>query len=316
MKLGFLTGCLDMPLIEKLDYAAERGFETVEVSCWPKVNERDYAGSDIDVVNFAQEDADQLLAEMEARGLEISSLAYYDNMLHPDPACRAGYHAHLKAVILAAEKLHVELVGTFVGKNQELSLEENFDLFEEIFSELVSFAEAHHVKLMIENCPMPGWEKDGLPATISYAPEFWTEMFRRVPSASFGLNFDPSHLHWLQIDYLDCLDKFHERIFHVHAKDCQLDHSLVAYYGIFGKKLHREHPEDLGWFTPKIPGLGDISWPIFIERLRQIGYDGYLSIEHEDRMFEGTNDKVIRGLDFSYHHLYPLVKNFQESSDR
>ncbi|MDK2800388.1 MAG: hypothetical protein PWQ70_2007 [Clostridiales bacterium] len=57
-------------------------------------------------------------------------------------------------------------------------------------------------KLMIENCPMPGWHKDGWAGTISYSPELWGEMFRRLPNENFGLNFDPSHLLWLQVEYL------------------------------------------------------------------------------------------------------------------
>lgn len=311
MKLGFLTGCLQMSLSDKIAFAKKTGFESIEISCWPKVNDRDYAGSDIDVANLTKNEADIILKEVKENNLEISSLAYYDNMLDQNTEKRKAFNEHLKNVILAAELLNVELVGTFAGKDFSKSIAENFNLFEKIFGELVSFSEEHHVKLMIENCPMPGWNEDGLPSTISYSPEFWDEMFKRVPSKSFGLNFDPSHLNWLQIDYLMCLEKYKDRIFHVHAKDSVLVKEEVSYYGIFGKKLNRQHPEDLGWFIPKIPGLGDISWPNFIEKLREIGYNGYISIEHEDRSFQGTNENIIRGLNYSYNHLYPLVKNFE-----
>lgn len=311
MKLGFLTGCLTMSLEKKIDYASKTGFEAIEVSCWPKGNDRDYSGSDIDVVNLTPEKASVIKKMITKKGLEISSLAYYDNMLHPDEEVRKGFHNHLEKVILAAEMMDVKLVGTFVGKDYTKSITENFDLFEEIFSKFVQFAENHHVKLMIENCPMPGWDKDGFPSTISYSPEFWSEMFKRIPSKSFGLNFDPSHLLWLQIDYLKCLEDYKDRIFHVHAKDCTLQKEMVSYYGIFGKKLNRKNPEDLGWFIPKIPGLGDISWPTFIKKLQDIRYDGYISIEHEDKMFEGSDELVIKGLNYSYNHLYPIIKNFE-----
>ena len=310
MKLGFLTGCLDMPLREKLEYASKSGFDTVEISCWPKENERDYSASDIDVKNFSETDAKDLNSLLKKCNLEISSLAYYDNMLHPDLEKREVFHSHLKNVIRAAEKLNVELVGTFVGKDPNLSIEENFDLYEKIFSELVLFAERHNVKLMIENCPMPGWDVDGLPSTISYSPEFWDEMFKRIPSKNFGLNFDPSHLAWLRVDYNKCIKNYKDRIFHVHAKDCTLSNDGLSYYGIFGKKLNRSEPEDLGIFTPKIPGLGDISWPCFIDNLREIGYDGYVSIEHEDRDFEKDNDEVILGLNYAFNHLNPLIREF------
>lgn len=311
MKLGFLTGCLSMSLSEKIDYASKTGFDSIEISCWPKENNRDYSGSDIDVENLTPKKANEIKNEIFKKGLEISALAYYDNMLHPDLGIRKKFHEHLKKVILAAEILGVELVGTFVGKDFTRSIAENFDLYEEVFTELVNFAEEHNVKLMIENCPMPGWSEDGLPSTISYSPEFWDEMFKRIPSKSFGLNFDPSHLRWLQIDYIKCLEQYKDRIFHVHAKDCALIMEQVKYYGIFGKKLHRSHPEDLGWFIPKIPGLGDISWPEFIGKLREIGYNGYVSIEHEDRSFAGQNELVMKGLNYSFNHLSPIIKNFK-----
>lgn len=309
MKLGFLTGCLSSDLTAKLDFASKTGFGSIEISCWPKINNRDYSGCDIDVENFTQKEADELKKKCKALNLTISSLAYYDNMLHPDLAIRKNHLSHLKSVIRVAQLLGVGLVGTFVGKNQDLSLEDNFDLFEEIFSDLTKFAAKHNVKLMIENCPMPGWQIDGLPATLSYSPEFWDEMFRRVPNKNFGLNFDPSHLHWLKIDYLSCLEKYKERIFHVHAKDCTVNEKMFSHYGIFGKKLNRQHPEDLGWFAPKIPGLGDISWLSFIEKLRQVGYDEFVSIELEDR---DLNDdmKIKEGLIYSFNHLNPLINGF------
>ncbi|HCM5830598.1 sugar phosphate isomerase/epimerase family protein [Klebsiella pneumoniae] len=310
MKLGFLTGCLNTTIEDKIIYASQVGFQTVEVSCWPVNNNRDYSGSDIDVENLTDEDAGNIITMCEKNGIEISSLAYYDNMLHPDITIRQSYHKHLKSVIRAAQKLNVRLVGTFVGKNQSISLSENFELYQNIFSEFVEYAESHNVKLMIENCPMPGWQEDGLPATISYSPEFWDEMFRLVPSKSLGLNFDPSHLHWLQIDYMDCIEKYNDRIFHVHAKDCILDRKSFSKYGVFGKKLNRQSHEDLGWFTPKIPGLGDISWHAFVSKLRQVGYDGVVSIEHEDRDFCKNNDEVKLGLEYSFNHLNPLVNGF------
>lgn len=314
MELGFLTGCLEMSLSQKIEYASQAGFKALEISCWPVENDRDYSASDIDVENFTKEDAEKILAEISEKDLEISALAYYDNMLHPDLAIRNKFHAHLKNVILAAEKLNVKLVGTFVGKDQNLTLEENFQLYKEIFSEIVEFAESHNVKIMIENCPMPGWEKDGLPATISYSPEFWDRMFELVPASNFGLNLDPSHLAWLGIDYYQCIEEYKERIFQVHAKDCIVHPEGIKYYGIFGKKLNREHEEDLGFFTPKIPGLGDISWPKFINKLKEVGFNDNVIIEHEDRNFEENNDEVIDGLNYAFNHLNPLINDFNKKN--
>ena len=168
MKFGFLTGCLqNMTLEEKMAYAHDVGFTTLDVSCWPKSNSRDFSGSDIDVEHLSNADVTLIKTWQTKYDLTFASLAYYDNMLHPNPEVAQEHKTHLKAVILAAERLGTPLVGCFVGKNQELSLEGNFDVFETLFTELVSFAKTHHVKLMVENCPMPGWQEDGLPGTIS-----------------------------------------------------------------------------------------------------------------------------------------------------
>jgi sugar phosphate isomerase/epimerase len=311
MKFGFLTGCLqDMTLEEKMAYAHSVGFTALDVSCWPRENERDYSGSDIDVENLEDEEVAKIKEWQLKYDIEFSSLAYYDNMLHPNLEVQKAYIKHLKAVIVAAERLGTPLVGCFIGKNHEKTLLENFDEFERVFTDLVAFAEIHHIKLMIENCPMPGWEKDGLPGTISYSPELWDEMFRRVPSKNFGLNFDPSHLNWLHIDYLQCLRDYKSRIFHIDAKDSIVDEDKFKYYGIFGKKLNREHEEDLGFWTPVIPGLGDINWDRFVAVVKETNYKGVISIEHEDRRFADTNDKVKKGLEFSFNVLNPIINEF------
>ena len=312
MKFGFLTGCLQgMSLKEKIKYAHQVGFNALDISCWPKQNARDYSGSDIDTENLTDEKAAKIKEWMHKYKVTFTSLAYYDNMLSPDKKLKKKYYKHLKSVIAAAEKLNVSLVGCFVGKNQNKSIEENFDDFESLFSGLVHFAKIHRVKLMVENCPMPGWQAEGYPATISYSPELWDEMFRRIPDKNLGLNFDPSHLLWLGIDYQKALLQYHKRIFHIDAKDIQIHPKAFYRYGIFGKKLHRENPEDLGFWTPVIPGLGDIDWSKFYDIMKKINYNGCFSIELEDRNFSSNNHLVKKGLEYSYNHLKPIITEFK-----
>jgi sugar phosphate isomerase/epimerase len=312
MKFGFLSGCLDgMTLQEKMAYASKVGFDALDVSCWPKNNTRDYSGSDIDTEHLTAEQAQQIQDWEKQYNVTITSLAYYDNMLVNDQQLRKEYYDHLKSVIVAAGMLHVPLVGCFIGKNQDESLVDNFKEFQPLFKDLLAFAREHNVKLMIENCPMPGWQEDGLPGTISYSPELWDEMFKLVPDDNFGLNFDPSHLKWLGIDYLKALRDYKDRIFHIDAKDIKMHPEMFNRYGIFGKKLNRTDPEDLGFWTPVIPGLGDINWCEFYEVMKEIGYDGCFSIEHEDRRFAGNNELVEKGLEFSYNYLHPIITDFQ-----
>lgn len=125
------------------------------------------------------------------------------------------------------------------------------------------------------------------------------------------MNFDPSHLDWLHIDYLQALRDYRDRILHIDAKDMIVDDKKFAYYGIFGKKLNREQPEDLGFWTPVIPGLGDINWSEFYEVMQEIGFDDCFSIEHEDRRFAANNAEVEKGLEFSFNHLNPIIHQFK-----
>lgn len=309
MYTGFLTGCLGgMPLKEKAKWASQNGFKALEVSCWPKVNERDYSGSDIDVANLTLEEAEEIKKYFAEYGLTISSLAYYDNNLDKDHEKRKYINNHLKKCIDAAAMLGTSMVGTFVGRNIDKNIKDNFDEFEKVFGDLVKYANDRGIKLMIENCPMEGWQVQGLPGTISFTPELWHEMFKRVPSKNFGLNLDPSHLVWQFIDYIDVIPEFKDRIFHVHAKDTEVFENGFKRYGVFNRQLYTGVHGELGYWRYRMPGLGHVDWGKFINKLKENGYDGVISIEHEDPLYEGSEEKVKEGLLLGLKHLNQFVK--------
>ena len=137
MKLGLLTAAFpDLTLEQVADWAGASGFETLEIACWPAGGgeQRRYAGvSHIDVERLDAAGAAAIRELLAARGLEISSLAYYPNHLHPDPAHRAEVNAHLDRVVDAAALLGVEVVGTFVGADPARSLTENLRAFAEVW---------------------------------------------------------------------------------------------------------------------------------------------------------------------------------------
>jgi len=308
MYLGFLTVALGrMPLKEKAKWASEVGFKALEVACWPNENDRDYSSCDIDVTTLTKDEAEEIKAYFKEYGLTISSLAYYDNNLDRDPVKRAFINNHTKKVIDAAVMLGTPLVGTFVGKNIDKNMEENFDEFEKVFGELVAYAEERGIKLMIENCDMKGWQLPGIPGTISYTPELWEEMFRRVPSKSFGLNFDPSHLIPQFIDYLAAAEDFVDRIFHVHAKDAEILPEGLQRYGINNRQLYREGEDHFGYWRYRMPSLGQVDWEKLIGMLRSKGYDGVVSTEHEDPLYEGCEEKVKEGLVIGLRHLEKFI---------
>lgn len=308
MKLGFLTGIMgDLPLKEKIEWAHKIGFETLEVSCWPKSNTRDYSGSDIDVENLTEEKAKELKSILVKNKMEIATLAYYDNNLDQNLDLRIKYNNHLLSVIDAASLLGVKNVGTFIGRDFSLTIEENFDKMVKVFKPILEYAKTKDVRIIIENCSMPGWHKDGWAGTISYSPELWDEMFKRLPYDNFGLNFDPSHLIWLGIDYIQALKNFKNKIFTVHAKDTEIFEDKKDYYSILGKQLERKDSWDLGFWRHRMPGKGDINWKKFIETLKEIDYKDEIIIEHEDLEYQDSIEKVKEGLEIGYNYLRDLI---------
>ena len=284
MKLGFVSAILpDLSLEEVAQFAAEAGFSCVELMCWPVGKaERRYAGvTHVDVVGFTKDDAAKVHEVMDAAGIEISGLGYYPNPLAPDPDEAAVYIEHIKQVIKAAAVLEVGVMNTFIGRDWTRSVDGNWPRFKEVWPPLIKFAEDQGVRIGIENCPMlfTGDEWPG-GKNLAYCPAIWRRMFEEIPSGSFGLNYDPSHLVWQQIDYVAPLWEFADRIFHVHAKDARVDQSRLNDVGILATPLE--------FHTPKLPGLGSVDWGQFFSVLSDTGYEGPVTIEVEDRAYEAT----------------------------
>jgi sugar phosphate isomerase/epimerase len=124
-------------------------------------------------------------------------------------------------------------------------------------------------------------------------------MFDIVPDPNFGLNFDPSHLVWQMIDYCRAVREFGERIFHVHAKDLEIDRDGLYEHGVMSLGM--------GWQVPRLPGLGEVRWAEFFAALYAAGYDGAVCIEHEDRGFEKTEELVKRGFLIARDVLRPYL---------
>jgi sugar phosphate isomerase/epimerase len=284
MQLGFVTAILpDLSLEEVLDFAAQTGFDCVEVMCWPKGKaERRYAGvTHLDVTDFSKDDAKRTNDLTAAKKVRISGLGYYPNLLVADAAEGRVYAEHIEKVIQAAELLGLGVVNTFIGRDWTKSVDDNWPRFREVWKPLIQFAEDHGVKIAIENCPML-FTKDEWPGgkNLAQSPAVWRRMFEEIPSKSFGLNFDPSHFVWQQMDYLRAIREFAPRIFHAHAKDARLDRDRLDDVGILA------HP--LQYHTPKLPGLGEVNWGKYFSVLADSGYNGPVCIEVEDRAYEGS----------------------------
>lgn len=305
MKTGFLTACLrDVAFNDLVAWAALEGFDCIELAAWPVDSERDHVAGQIDVARLTPDGAARAGDVLSEHGLSISAMAYYDNNLHPDLSLRADRHAHLRKVIDAAELLGVPLVGTFVGAWPGRP-PEIIRAAGELFRELTAYAGDRGVRLMIENCPMENWVQWGLPGNYAYSPELWDALFDEVPE-NLGLNFDPSHLYWLQIDYLRATRDYASKIYHAHAKDAEFLPEGTYRYGVIAEQLG-ENPWRSGWWRYRMPGKGGVDWQAFIAALKEIGYDGALSIEHEDPEYEGSEEEVREGLRIGRRHLAQFV---------
>jgi sugar phosphate isomerase/epimerase len=302
VKLGLLTAAFpDSSLEQVAEWSAAQGFETLEVACWPASGDRrrKYEGvCHIDVESF---DPDAVREVVQRHGLEISALAYYPNNLHPDDAYREEAHGHLRNVIAAAEALEVEIVGTFIGNDKDRPLPENLRRYRALWPPLVHYAGERGVKIAIENCPMI-FSYDEWPGgnNLAWSPAIWDEMFTAIPDENFGLNFDPSHLIWLMIDVERAVSDFGARIFHTHAKDMEIRREGLYRSGTFSSGI--------GWLAPRLPGLGEVDWPRFVAALRAAGYDGVVSVEHEDANFEGDDELVKHGFLIARDALRPYVR--------
>jgi sugar phosphate isomerase/epimerase len=299
MQLGFVSAIVpDLPLEDVFGLARSIGYSCVEVMCWPRGRaDRRYAGvTHIDVNTLTDEARERIHALVRSTGVAISGLGYYPNSLTPDAAEANAVGVHLRRVILGAKSLGIPVVNTFVGRDWTRSVEENWPRFLDVWTDLIRFAEDYGVKVAIENCPML-FTRDEWPGgkNLASSPAIWRRMFEAIPSANFGLNYDPSHLVWQQMDYLAPLSEFASRIFHVHLKDVVVDRERLNQVGILS------YPND--FHTPKLPGLGEVDWGRFASRLSEVGYDGPACVEVEDRTYEGTPELRRQALEKSFAYL-------------
>jgi sugar phosphate isomerase/epimerase len=304
MKLGFVSAILpELSFEELIDFASAQEFSCVEVCCWPVGKaERRYAGvTHIDVDLLDEPKASEINNYLKARQVSISALGYYPNPLDPDPDKRSFYTGHILKVMKAAKMLGINQINTFIGRNQYQSVDQNFEMFSIIWKPIIAEAEKLHVKIGIENCPMlftanewPGGHN------LATTPAIWRRMFAEIDSPYLGLNYDPSHLLWMQMDYMKPLYEFRDKIFHVHFKDAKVYADKLNEVGIMATPLE--------FHSPKLPGLGDIDWGKFISALNDIRYKGPACIEVEDKSFEESLESRQTAVKLSKRYLNQFLQ--------
>ena len=303
MQLGFVSAILpDLTLAEVAKFAGETGYTCVELMCWPVSKaERRYAGvTHVDVTDFTSAKADDVRRVMADAKVEISGLGYYPNPLAPNREESDLAVSHLRRVIQATALLGLKTVNTFIGRDWTKSVDDNWPRLLEIWKPLVQFAEGNGIRIGIEHCPML-FTRDEWPGgkNIANSPKIWRRLFADIGSANLGLNYDPSHMIWQQMDYLQPMREFKDRLFHVHAKDVRLDRERLDDVGILA------HPSE--YHTPKLPGLGDVNWGQFFSVLTDVGYRGPVCVEVEDRAYEDSLDARKASLRQSHAYLRQYI---------
>lgn len=303
MKLGVVSAIYDgFSFEEMIDDVSKNGCSCVEVACWPQGKaERRYAGvSHIDVDNTSPEYIAYVKNYCKEHGVEISSLAFYPNTMDGNLEKRQASIDHLKKVINMSALMGVNMVTTFIGRDQTKTVEENLEIFKEVWPPIIGFAEEKGVKVAIENCPMlfgadqwPGGQN------LFTTPKLWRKMFELLPSDNFGINYDPSHFIWQQIDYIRPIYEFKDKIFHTHCKDIKLYRDKLNDVGIMAYPLE--------YMSPKLPGLGDVDWGKYISALTDIGYDSFVCVEIEDKAFESSRQKILQSVELSCRYLKQYI---------
>lgn len=303
MKLGIVSAIYDgFSFEEMIDISSANGYECVEVACWPQGKaERRYAGvSHIDVDNTAADYIAYIKEYCTSKNIEISSLAFYPNTMDGNLEKRKASIDHLMKVINMSSLLGVNMVTTFIGRDQTKTVEENLEIFKEVWPPIINFAEEKGVKVAIENCPML-FGRDQWPGgqNLFTSPKLWRKMFEIIPSDNFGINYDPSHFIWQQIDYIKPIYEFGDKIFHTHCKDIKLYKEKLNDVGVMAYPLE--------YMSPKLPGLGDVNWGKYISALTDIGYDSFVCVEVEDKAFEGSKEKILDSVTLCYRYLKQFV---------
>jgi sugar phosphate isomerase/epimerase len=299
IRLGLVSAILpELSLAEVLEVCAKERLDCVELMCWPfGPADRRYAGvTHIDAAALGDDNGAALKEQIARSGVSVSALGYYPNVLSPDPRESAAALEHLHRVIVAAGVLDIGLVNTFIGRDWTRSLGENWSRFREVWPPVVRFAEEHGVRIAIENCPML-FTEDEWPGgkNLAVSPRVWRQMFEEIPSSSFGLNYDPSHMVWQQMDPIQPLREFAAKIFHVHAKDARINRRKLDEVGIlaYPKEYHDE----------RLPGMGDVDWSAFFAALAETRSAVTVAIEVEDRAYEGSLENRILAVRQSRRYL-------------
>ncbi len=302
MKLGFFSVLFsDRSLKETLDTIRPLGLEAIELGTG---NYPGNAHCDLPGLLASKPRREELKAMLAGEGLEISALSCHGNCLHPDKAVAKQFQKVQSDTIRLAEKLGVKTIVDFSGcpgtdakatKPSWVTCPWPPDFLEALewqwnervipyWTKQAQFAKDHGVRVAFE----------AHPGFVVYNTETLLKI-RKECGTNLGANLDPSHFFWQGIDPVDSARALGKAIFYVHAKDSKVYQQNSRVNGVLDTKHYGDELNRSWIFRTCGYGHGFDWWNDFISTLRLVGYDGVLSIEHEDSLmssFEGLSKSV------------------------
>ncbi len=292
MKLGVMTVLLGkMPLDKALRYLKSLGVQQVEIGCGGSPGT-----AHADARKFMKHPAliDEFMATIQKYGLDVAALSVHGNPVHPQKAIADDYNEQYEAAVELAEKIGVKTVVTFSGcpgdcreskhpnwvvatwptEYQEVKEWQWNEVLIPYWKKAVKFANDHGIhRVALEMHP----------GFCVYSPPTLLRL-RGAVGDTIGANFDPSHLFWQGIDPVAAIRALKGAIYHFHAKDTYIDRSICSVKGVLDTTPF-DRVEERSWLFRTIGyGHGEEVWRAMFSELRKTGYDGVISIEHEDAL--------------------------------
>ena len=296
MKLGVMNPVLNgYQFEEALKYLSDLGVDMIEIGAGGYPGDAHLKPTEL----IGQpEKVAEYLSLLSKYNIEISALSCHNNPLHPQKDIAAKADQELKNTILAAEILGIDTVIGFSGcpGDSEYALYPNWvtcpwpDDFGKILSwqweekvipywkNLADFAKEHGIKKIALEMH---------PGFVVYNPETCLRL-REAVGDIIGANFDPSHLFWQGIDPVAAIRELGEAIHHFHAKDTKIDRRNREVNGVLDNKSYDRISERSWVFRTVGYGHDKEVWNDIISALKMVGYDGAISIEHEDGLMSSN----------------------------
>lgn len=230
--------------------------------------------------------------------IEIAAISCHGNPLHPQKEIAEKFHNQFKNAILVSEELGVKTIVGFAGcpGDCETSKYPNWVTcpWPNDFGEILKWQWEEKVipywKDMAEFAKSHGIERIAFemhPGFVVYNPETLLRL-RAAVGDIIGANFDPSHLFWQGINPVYAIKALKGAIYHFHAKDTLIDEQNCSTNGVLDTKEYGDLQNRSWVFRTVGYGHGKECWNNIISTLKQVGYDGVISIEHEDALMSPT----------------------------